>query len=119
MPAFNAEQRGELVLAMRGENVLGAEGHHHLVGMPARLLIHRIDHIERALGLVTFVRAGLDPDGEELRAQVAGLDLAEVQVAGAGVLREIEVLVDKAARRVGMRVDDDGGVVNMASLCGS
>jgi len=68
---------------------------------------------------VTFVRAGLDPDGEELRAQVAGLDLAEVQIAGAGVLREIEVLVDKAARRVGMRVDDDGLVVNMASLLGS
>ena len=30
----------KFVLAARGVDVLGAEGHHHLVRMPARLLIH-------------------------------------------------------------------------------
>ena len=43
---------------------------------------------------MTLVPLGRDPDGEELRAKIAGLDLVEIQIAGAGVLREIEVLVD-------------------------
>ena len=80
--------------------------------MAAGLLVHRVDHVERALDLLPLVNLGIDPDGPELRAQVAGLDLVEVHVALAGVLREIEVLVDEAAGRVGMGVDDEGGVVD-------
>ncbi len=112
VPAFHAQQRGELMLAMRGQDVLGAEGHHHLVGMAARLLVDRVDHVERALGFVAFIRLRLDPDGKEFRAQIAGLDLVEIHVAGAGVLREIEILVDETAGRVGVSVDDDGRIVD-------
>jgi hypothetical protein len=66
---------------------------------------------------VAFVALRLNPDGEELRAQVAGLDLAEIQIAGARVLRQIEVLVDKTARRVRVGVDDDGRIVNGKGVC--
>ncbi len=110
--ALDAHQRGQLVLAVRGEDVLGAEGHHHLVGMQTGLLVHRVDHVERALDFLALELLGIDPDGEELGAKVAGLDLVEVHVAVAGVLREVEVLVHKAAGRVGVGVDDEGGVVD-------
>ena len=94
------------MLAMSGQDVLGAEGHHHFVGMAARLLVHGVDHVERALDLLPLVNLGIDPDGPELGAEVAGLDLVEVHVAFAGVLREVEVLVHKTAGRVGMGIDD-------------
>ncbi len=85
--------------------------------MTLSLLVDRVDHVERALGLVALVALRLNPDGEELRAQIAGLDLVEVEVACAGILREIEVLVDEAAWRVGVGVDDDGRVVGGAPVC--
>ena len=50
------------------------------------------------LDFVPLVRLRLNPDGEELRAQVASLDLVEVEIAGAGVLREIEILVHEVGR---------------------
>ena len=119
MSALDAHQRCQLVLTMRGVDVLGAEGHHHLVRMQPRLLVDRVDHVERALDLLPLVKLGIDPDRPELRAQVAGLDLGEVHVALAGVLREIEVLVDEAARRVGMGVDDQRGIVDGVPTGGS
>ncbi len=114
VPALDAQQRGQLVLAMRGQNVLGAEGHHHLVGVQPRLLVHGVNHVERALDLLPLEGPGVHPNGEELRAQVAGFDLVEVQVTGAGVLREIEVFVHEAAWRVGVGVNDERRVVDGA-----
>ncbi len=110
---LHTHQRGKFLLPMCAQNVLGAEGHHHLVGMASRLLVDGVNHVESALGLVAFVRLGLDPDGEELRPQIAGLDLIEVHVAFAGVLREVEVLVHETPRRVGVSVNDEGGVMNL------
>src|SRR2546423_15583562 len=60
----------------------------------------------------------LDPDGKKFRAQIAALNLPEVLVTimGIGVGGEIEALIEEALRRIGMCVNDDGGVVNGASL---
>ena len=86
--------------------------------MKAGLLVDGVDHVERALDFLAFVQLGIDPDGEELGAQVASLDLVEVEVAGAGVLREVEVLVDEAAGGVGVGVDDERRVVDGARAGG-
>ena len=60
---------------------------------------------------------GIGPDGKELGAQIAGAGFVEADVAdvfGIGIA-DIEVFVKKALRSVGVRVHDDGRVVNGAS----
>ena len=118
MAAFNAEQGGEFVLAVGALDVVDAEGHHHAVGMAGRLLVDRIDEIERVAGEVALVGFRFDPDGKELGAEIAGLGLVEADVAGVfGIGRsDVVVFVEKALRSIGMRVDDDGGVVDLAGL---
>ena len=69
--------------------------------------------IERAARELALVRSGLDPDGEELRAQVSLLRGFEVPVAAVERIGKVVVLVDKALRRVGMRVDHDGGAFDL------
>ena len=58
------------------------------------------------------------PDGKELGAEIAGLGLVETDMAGVfGIGRsDIVVLVEKTLRCIGVRVDDDGGVVNLTGL---
>ena len=93
--------------------------------MACRLLVNRIDHVERGLGEMSAGSFRIGPDGKEFRAQVAGAGFVQADVAdvlGVGVA-DIEVLVKKALRRVGVRINDDGGVVNGArpgsnGLCG-
>src|SRR5215469_18725569 len=85
--------------------------------MTARLLINGIDHVERALDFLALEGLGIHPNGEELRAEVAGLDLVEVHVALAGVLQEIEILVYEAAGSVGVGVDYKGRVVDGLPAC--
>ena len=65
---------------------------------------------------MSVVGFGFDPDGKEFRAQVAGAGLVEADVPdvfGIGVA-DVEVLVQKALRRVGVSIDDDRGVVDGA-----
>ena len=116
--AFNAEQCGKFVFAVGALDVGDAESHHHAVGMAGGLLIDRIDEIERVAGEVALVGFRVHPDGEELGAEIAGLGLVEADVAGVfGIGRsDVVVFVEKALRRVGVRVDDDGGVVDLAGL---
>ncbi len=58
------------------------------------------------------------PDGKELGAEIAGLGLVKTEVAVIlGIGRsDVEALVEEALRGIGMRVDDDGGVVDLARL---
>jgi hypothetical protein len=56
--AFDAQQGGELVLAVGALDVFDAEGHHHAVGMAGGLFVDGIDEIERVAGVVAFVASG-------------------------------------------------------------
>ena len=69
---------------------------------------------------VVRVGARIDPDGEEFRAQVAGAGLVEADVADVCRIgaADIEVSVEKALRRVGMGIDDDGRIVNLLGFGG-
>ena len=80
--------------------------------MQSRLLVNRVNHVKRALGLVALVGFRLDPDGEELSSEIPGFDLVEIQIASAGVLREIEILIDEAAGGVGMGVNHKRRIVD-------
>ena len=62
-----------------------------------------------AAGVVALVRLGLDPDGEELGAEVAFAGGFEVEVAAVERVGEVVALIDDALGRVGVGVNDDGG----------
>src|SRR5580692_2645376 len=111
MAAFYAHQCRQLVLAMSLLDVRSGEGHLHLIRMLRRLLIDSIDQLKSPFGIVAFVQLRLDPDGEELRAEVAFLRRIEIQLAAIERAGKIEILVDQALRGISVRVDDDGGVV--------
>ena len=115
--AFDPHQRGQLFLLVGALDVVDGEGHHHAVRMAGRLFIYRIDHVEGGLGEVPTSGFGIGPDGKKLRAQIAGTGLVQADVAdvfGIGGA-DIEVLVEKTLRCVGVSVNDDGGVVDGAS----
>ena len=81
--------------------------------MPRRLLVHAVNQVHGALGIMAL-EFRLNPDGEELRSQIALLDLVEIDVAFGyrRVLAQIEVFVEKALGRVGMRINDQGRLVD-------
>ncbi len=112
--ALDAHQRGELVITVRGEDVGGREGHLHLVGMLRGLLVDGVDQFQRAFGILALVEIGLDPDGEELRAEIALFGGVEVHLATVEGHGEVVVFVDEALRRVGVGVDDDGLLMDLS-----
>ena len=111
-------QSGEFVLAMRALDVGHGERHHHAVRMPRCLLVHGIDQIERVPREVSLIRLRIDPDRKEFRAQISAPRFVEADVSS--ILRigrsNVEAFVEKSLRRVGVGVDDDGGIVNGARL---
>jgi hypothetical protein len=64
------------------------------------------------MGVLALVIRGLDPDGEEFGAQIPLVYGVEVQIATPQGLSEVEVLIDKALRGVGVAVNDEGGLMN-------
>jgi hypothetical protein len=116
--AFDTQERRELVLAVGALDVGSAEGHHHTVGMTGGLFVNRIDEVESMAGEVALIGFGLDPNGEELRAEIASPGLVEANVAYVlGVLgADVIVLVEEALRGVGVGIDDNGGVVDLVGL---
>ncbi len=59
-----------------------------------------------------LLSSGVNPDGEELRAQIALSSRFQVEVAAVERIAEIEILIDEALRRVGVGIDDDGGLLH-------
>ena len=59
---------------------------------------------------------GVDPDGEKFGAQISAAGFVEADVAGVfGIGRtDVEAFVEEALRGVGVGVDDDGRIVNLA-----
>jgi hypothetical protein len=67
---------------------------------------------------VALVESGLDPDGEELGAEVAFADGGQIKVAAAEGVGEVKVFIHKALRGVGVGVDDEGGAMNACGAWG-
>ena len=80
--------------------------------MPGGLLLHRVDQDQRAPRKLSLVRLRVDPDGKEHRAKVALARGFEVEIAVAERVAQIEVLVDKALRRIDVSVNDESGALN-------
>src|SRR5262249_21748451 len=116
----------KLVLLMGADDVIRGKRHRHLVWVPGGLLVDAVNQVHGA-PRVAALEVRLYPDGEKLSTQVAFLDLAEIEVAvrNGSVLAEIEVLIEEALRRIGMRIDDQSRLVDslgrinlFGSLCG-
>src|SRR5262249_3294589 len=95
--------------AVGGGDLVGGDAEGELVGRAAYLLEGGIDQLEgAACTSVRGVLRGVDPDGEELRVEVALLRGLVVEHAGAERVREVPLVVDEALRRVCVGIDDDG-----------
>ena len=55
MAALNPHERGKLMIAMCGHDVVGRKCHGHAVRVTRRLLVHGIDQLQRALGKVAEI----------------------------------------------------------------
>src|SRR5204863_8211180 len=97
---------------------IGRKSHHHPVGMMCCLLINGVDQVEAVPGQVTLSGLGIYPDREELGAEVPTSCLFKADVPD--VIRiggpNIVSLIQKALRRVGVRVNDQGRVMNLPCL---
>ena len=73
--------------------------------MPTRLLVHAVNQVHGSLRVVSL-ELRLNPDGEELRTQVALPDFVEIDMAFCDrrVLAQIKVFVEEALWRVRVRV---------------
>src|SRR5689334_21969810 len=67
--------------------------------------------------VLAFVRR-FDPDGEELRVEISGPRFIKADVAEILWVRvaDVKAFINETLWRVGMRVDDQGRVVNLKSL---
>ena len=77
------------------------------------LLLDGVDQDESAAGKVALVGRGINPDGEKLGAEVSLFSGFEIPVAAVERIAEVVVLVDEALGCVGVRVDDDGGALDL------
>src|SRR5260370_21135634 len=87
--------------------------------MPRGLAIHAIDQVHGAGGIMAF-ELRLNPDGEELRAPVPLLDLAEVDVAVGkrSVLAEIGAFAHEPLPRGAGRGNYQRRLINPAPRLG-
>ncbi len=113
MTALNSHERGDLVLAVSEFDAFRRSHEHHLVRVLCDLLLHRVNENERAAGELALVRSGIDPDGEELGTEITLLRGVKIPVAAIERVGKVIVLVNKTLRRVGMRVDHDGGAFDL------
>ena len=112
MPALDPHQCGQLVLAVRGFDISGAEGHHHPIGMLARLLVNTVYELQRAVRILARVQRGLHPDGKKLGAKIAALRFLQVEMQVNGRLGEVEVRIEEKLRGVRVRINDDRGIMD-------
>ena len=74
MAAFNPHEGGEFVVAMGLLDAFGRGDKDDLVVMFGDLLLDSVNKVEGTAGEATLVGDGIDPDGEELGAEVAFVD---------------------------------------------
>ena len=115
--AFDAHEDGEFSLLVRCDDLIGGGAELEFVGCAADLLEGGVDEFEGAAGGgVGGVLAGVDPDGEELRVEIALLCGVVVEHAAVEWVGEVPVLVDEALRGVGVGVDDDSARVHLGGV---
>jgi hypothetical protein len=61
---------------------------------------------------------GIDPEREELGGEIACARRLQVQVTAQERVAKAPAIVEKTLRRVGVAVDDEGGLVNRERLGG-
>ena len=78
--------------------------------MLCKLLIDRVNQLQGPNCESAGVGFGFHPDGKKLRPEIAGARFAKVQMTlrNRSIRREIEALVEKALRRVGVPIDHQG-----------
>ena len=111
--AFDSHERGDLVFAVGEFDALGRGDEHHLVLVLGHLLLDGVNQDQRPARELTLVGTGIDPDGEELGAEVSLLRGFKIPVAAVERIGKVVVLVDKTLRRVGVGVDHDGGAFDL------
>ena len=86
--------------------------------MPRRLLVNRIDQIERVLRKVPLVRFRVNPNRKEFCPQVAAPCLVQTHVPNIARIgrAHVEPFVQKPLRRVGMSIDNNRRFLNSSSL---
>jgi len=115
--AFDAHEDGEFSSAVGFDDLVGGGAELELVGSFADLFEGAVDEFEGAAGGgVGGVLAGVDPDGEELRVEIALLCRVVVEHAAVERVGEVPVLVDEALGRVGVGVDDDSAGVDLSRV---
>ena len=75
------------------------------------LLVNGIDQFQGAPRVMALVKIGLDPDRKELRAKVAFFGGVKIEIATVELVGKVVVFVEHALWRVGVRVDNDSGIV--------
>ncbi len=119
VPALDAHQRRDLALLASFANFRSRCGENDIVRVPAHLLAHRIDLIERVLdGFRPRDFAG-NPDGKENRAESAFLHPRNIDAAGIAARPQVKSAVEKALRRVVVRIHHERSKVQLARAGGN
>jgi hypothetical protein len=82
----------------------------------ANLLQDSVDEGKGAMGETASPGVGFGPDGEELSGEVAAAGGFQVEVAVAEWVGKSPGVVNEALRGVGVRVDNEGGGVNLVGV---
>ena len=103
------------MLAMRGDNALSIDDIDERFGVTLNLHMNRVDQVQGTFGVILFIGSDrVNPDRKELGAQVsfAGLIQVNVTLIAGVATRNIEVLVQKPLRRVGVSIDHNRRSLN-------
>ncbi len=109
---FDPHECCKFVISMGLLDAFGRGDKLDLVVVFGGLLFDGVNKFQSAMCVLAFVESGLNPDGEEFGAQVSLLDGSEVEIARTERVGQIEVLVEKTLRGIGVCVDDDGGLMD-------
>ena len=114
---LDAHERRDLALGDGTPNVGHGGREHERVGMSPHGFAHGIDLVERALHGRQPGDVAWHPYREEDRVEAALFHPRDVQIAVAMANAEVEFRIeDEPLRRVGVRVDDDGALMDGGCL---
>ena len=116
--ALDADERGGLVLLAGGADFIGSGGENEIVWMLADGFADGVDLIESELdGLWAGDLAG-NPDGEEKGGEIAFAHAGDVNATVGMANAEIEFGIKETLGGVVVRVDDDGGEMELFGFIG-
>jgi len=114
--ALDAHQHSHLVLAA-GQLDAGRRGDElQLVAVTGHLLLDGVDQFEGPVGVLPLVLRGIDPDGEELGAQIAFLRGFQIELTALQGIAQVKIFIHKALWSVGVGIDDQGGAMHRCGV---